>query len=123
MKFVYYGRFFEYFEQGRSDLLRELGLPYPEIEAMGLILPVIEAHADYKKAARYDELLNVVTSMKEKPIARVRIDYQVFKDGEEEVLAEGYTIHSFVIASTGKPTRAPAQFSESVDEYLRKHQE
>jgi len=123
MKFVYYGRFFEYFEQGRSDLLRELGLPYPEIEAMGLILPVIEAHADYKKAARYDELLHVVTSMKEKPIARVRIDYQVFKEGEEDVLAEGYTIHSFVTASTGKPTRAPAQFSEAVDEYNRKHQE
>jgi acyl-CoA thioester hydrolase len=121
MKFVYYGRFFEYFEQGRSDLLRELGLPYPEIEAMGLILPVIEAHADYKKAARYDELLRVVTSMKEKPIARVRIDYQVFRDGEEDLLAEGYTIHSFVTASTGKPTRAPAQLSEAVDEYIRKH--
>ena len=47
MKFVYYGKFFEYFEQGRSDLLRAIGLPYPEIEKLGIFLPVIEAFAKY----------------------------------------------------------------------------
>jgi acyl-CoA thioester hydrolase len=115
MKFVYYGKFFEYFEQGRSDLLRSIGLPYPEIEAMGLILPVIEAHAEYKKAARYDDELRVVTRLKDKPIARVRIDYEVYKTDDTELLAEGYTIHSFVNAGTSKPTRAPAQFTEAIE--------
>ncbi|MDH3251664.1 MAG: acyl-CoA thioesterase [Ignavibacteria bacterium] len=115
MRFVYYGKFFEYFEQGRSDLLRSIGLPYPEIEAMGLILPVIEAHAEYKKAARYDDELMVVTRLKDKPIARVRIDYEVYKVDDPELLAEGYTIHSFVNASTSKPTRAPAQFTEAIE--------
>jgi acyl-CoA thioester hydrolase len=118
MKFAYYGKFFEYFEQGRSDLLRSIGLPYPEIEAMGLLLPVVEAHANYRRAARYDDLLSVVTYMREAPIARVRLDYEVFKDGESELIVDGYTIHSFVNAATGKPTRAPAQFIEAVEKTM-----
>jgi acyl-CoA thioester hydrolase len=115
MKFVYYGKFFEYFEQGRSDLLRGIGLPYSRVEEMGLLLPVVEAHASYKKAARYDDLLHVVTILREVPVARVRLDYEVYREGEKDLLAEGYTIHSFVNAESGKPTRAPAQFVEAIE--------
>ncbi|HUI63220.1 MAG TPA: thioesterase family protein [Bacteroidota bacterium] len=115
MKFAYYGKFFEYFEQGRSDLLRSVGLAYGAVEEMGLFLPVIEAHASYKRAARYDDLLSVVTILRDAPVARVRLDYEVYKEGEKELLADGYTIHSFVIAATGKPTRAPAQFVEAIE--------
>ena len=118
MRFAYYGKFFEYFEQGRSDLLRAIGLPYPRIEDMGFYLPVIEAHAKYKKAARYDDLLHVITYMRETPVARVRLDYEVFKEGEDEILAEGYTIHTFVNSATGKPTRAPAQFLETIEKTM-----
>ena len=118
MRFAYYGKFFEYFEQGRSDLLRGIGLPYPHIEEMGFLLPVIEAHASYKKAARYDDLLNVVTYLREVPVARVRLDYEVFKEGDEELLAEGYTIHTFMNAATGKPSRAPAQFLEVIEKMM-----
>jgi acyl-CoA thioester hydrolase len=120
MKFAYYGKFFEYFEQGRSDLLRDIGLPYTRVEEMGLLLPVIEAHASYKKAARYDDLLRVVTILRETPVARVRLDYEVYRDGEKDLLAEGYTIHSFVNAETGKPTRAPAQFVEAIEKAIAK---
>ena len=120
MKFAYYGKFFEYFEQGRSDLLRDIGLPYTRVEEMGLLLPVIEAHASYKKAARYDDLLHVVTILRETPVARVRLDYEVTRDGEKDLLAEGYTIHSFVNAETGKPTRAPAQFVEAIEKAIAK---
>ncbi len=120
MKFAYYGKFFEYFEQGRSDLLRDIGLPYPRIEEMGMFLPVIEAHASYKKAARYDDLLQVVTILRDAPVARVRLDYEVYKEGEKELLADGYTIHSFLNAATGKPTRAPAQFVEAIEKAIAK---
>lgn len=119
MKFVYYAKYFEYFEQGRSDLLREIGLPYSQIEAMGLLLPVIEAHAKYKKAARYDDLLHVVTYFREMPVARIRLEYEVFKDGEPDMIAQGYTVHTFINAVTGKPTRAPAQFIEAVEKEMR----
>ena len=115
MKFVYYGKFFEYFEQARSDLLRSIGLPYTQIEEMGLLLPVIEAHASFKRSAHYDDPLQVITYFRDVPVARVRLDYEVFKEGEKEPLADGYTIHSFVNAKTLKPTRAPAQFLEVVE--------
>lgn len=115
MRFVYYSRYFEYFEQARSEMLRSIGLPYPRIEEMGLLLPVIEAHASYKRSARYDELIEVVTSLREKPVARVRLDYEVYREGEKEPIVDGYTVHSFINAETGRPTRAPAQFLEAVE--------
>ncbi|MFN0158904.1 MAG: acyl-CoA thioesterase [Bacteroidota bacterium] len=118
MKMVYYGKFFEYFEQGRSDLLRDMGLPYPQIEEMGFYLPVIEAHANYKRSARYDDALLITTMLREVPVARVRLDYEVRKEGETEVMAVGHTIHSFINASSGKPTRAPAQFLERIEEKM-----
>jgi len=115
MRFVYYSRYFEYFEQARSEMLRSIGLPYPRIEEMGLLLPVIEAHATYKRSARYDEVIEVVTSLREKPVARVRLDYEVYREGEKEPIVDGYTIHGFINAQTGRPTRAPAQFLEAVE--------
>lgn len=120
MKIAYYGRYFEYFEQGRSDLLREIGAPYSTLEEMGIHLPVIEAHASYKKPVRYDDLLEVTTLLREVPVARVRLDYEVRRAGEPDLVADGYTIHSVVNAATGRPTRAPAQFVERIEEQLQK---
>ena len=115
-----YARFLEYMEQGRSDLLRDVGLPYPEIEEMGYFLPVVEAHARYVKAARYDESLRVKTFVREMPQARIRIEYEVTNDLTKELLLEGYTIHSFVNASTGRPTRAPERFLEALEKAMRR---
>jgi acyl-CoA thioester hydrolase len=114
MKMVYYGRFFEFFEEGRSDLLRAIGLPYPEIERMGFYLPVVEAHALYLRPARYDDLLIVKTMLPGIPQARVRIEYEVTSEGDASPLATGYTVHSFVNASSGKPVRAPERFHEAL---------
>lgn len=118
MRFVYYGKYFEYFEQGRSDLLRAIGLPYADIEAQGIFLPVIEAFARYKRSARYDNLLNVRTTVTDMPVARIRIEYAVTVDGESEVIVEGYTVHSFMNAATGRPTRAPAIFLHTLEEAM-----
>jgi acyl-CoA thioester hydrolase len=119
MKYAYYGKYFEYFEQGRSDLLRAIGLPYTHIEELGYHLPVIEAHGVFKSPARYDDLLRVVTILKDTPVARVRIDYEVYRGEDAAVIAEGYTIHSFVNAETGKAIRAPAQFVEAIEKQSR----
>lgn len=118
MRFVYYGKYFEYFEQGRSDLLRAIGLPYPEIEKQGILLPVIEAYAKYRKSASYDELITVETTLAEIPVARVRLEYRVFRENDPEPLVEGYTVHSFLNASTGKPTRAPSVFTQAIEEAI-----
>jgi acyl-CoA thioester hydrolase len=112
MKRAYYGNYFAYFEEGRSDLLRHIGLPYPEIEAMGYYLPVAEAHAKYLRPARYDDLLEVTAILDEMPQSRVAIRYEVRVEGDPALVAEGYTTHPFVAIATGKPTRPPARFLE-----------
>ena len=123
MRFAYYGKYFEYFEQGRSDLLRAIGLPYTQIEQMGFFLPVIEACAKYRKPARYEDLLTVETIITEMPVARVRIEYKVWREGEEEPIADGYTMHSFISAETGKPTRAPQVFLQTLEENIKANKE
>ena len=115
---VYYGKYFEYFENGRSDLLRNIGLPYPEIERMGYFLPVIEAHANYLKSARYDDLIEVLTFLKEIPLARIRIEYEIHSTEPRELLVEGFTIHSFINSATGKPTRAPSELVKAIEANL-----
>jgi acyl-CoA thioester hydrolase len=120
MRIVYYGKFFEYFEQGRSDLLRDVGFPYGHLEEMGFHLPVIEAHAEYKRAARYDDLLLVATILRDVPVARVRIDYEITREGATDLLVNGYTVHGFVNSASGKPTRAPALFAEAVETAMKK---
>jgi acyl-CoA thioester hydrolase len=115
MHMVYYAKFFEYFEQGRSDLLRDIGLPYARIESLGYFLPVAEAYAKYLKPARYDDLLVVSTMLKELPMAKIRIEYELRPAGADELHATGYTCHSFIDAKTGKVSRAPAFFTGAVE--------
>ena len=118
MKIVYHGKYLEYFEVGRAALIRSLGLPYSELEKRGILLPVIEAFAKFRKPALYDDLLSVEAIVKELPQATLKIDYQVFREHEEELLAEGYTIHSFLNVASGKPTRPPSYFLEILEKAL-----
>jgi len=114
MRLVYYSRYFEYFEQGRSDLLRSIGLPYSEIEAIGFFLPVAEAYARYMKSARFDDLLHLTTMLREPPQARVRIDYEMRNSASGDLLVTGHTCHSFIDAATGKVSRPPAVFTKTL---------
>ncbi len=118
MKMVYHSKYFEYFEQGRSDLLRNIGIPYPEIEKMGYYLPVVEAHARFIKPGRYDDLLIVETMITEIPKARIEIEYAIINNDSEELLVAGYTVHGFVNVKTGKPARAPKQFLKILNERM-----
>ncbi|MFI5251797.1 MAG: acyl-CoA thioesterase [Bacteroidota bacterium] len=120
MKIVYYGRYFEYFEQGRSDLLRQIGMPYPEIEKMGFMLPVIEAHAEYRQPAVYDDEITVRTILEEIPQAKVIIKYLIFRADLSEPIVIGHTIHSFVQIGKKIPIRPPRDFIEVVEkQFLR----
>ncbi|PIS44167.1 MAG: acyl-CoA thioesterase, partial [Ignavibacteria bacterium CG08_land_8_20_14_0_20_37_9] len=75
MQFVYNGKYLEYFEVGRTELLRSLGLPYSEVEEQGYQLPVVEASVKYKSPAHYDDLLEIETMVKELPDPKFRIHY------------------------------------------------
>ena len=115
MGVAYYGRYFEFFEQARAEMLRSMGLPYAEIEKQGTLLPVIEAHARYMRSATYDDLLEIESSIREMPQARIRIDYSVRRAGEPEVLVEGHTVHIFLNRTTRKPTRIPRPLAEIME--------
>lgn len=119
MKVVYHGKYLEYFEVGRAALIRSLGLPYSELESRGILLPVIEAFASYRKPARYDDLLSIEAVVSELPAAKLKIEYRVFRIDEKEPLAEGYTIHSFLNVASGKPTRPPHYFTQILEKAMR----
>ena len=96
MHFVYNGKYFEYFEVGRTELLRSIGLPYKEIEERGYQLPLLEAGIKYKNAGRYDDLLEIESVLKEIPQPVIHIDYVIRRDGTNEIVAEGFTDHVFI---------------------------
>jgi acyl-CoA thioester hydrolase len=105
MGIVYHGSYLPWFEIGRTTLLKELGLSYRQMEADGFRLPVLEVSARYIRPALYDDLLTIVTCLRERPALRIRLDYEVRRG--EELLATGATVHAFVDRA-GRPVRPPA---------------
>lgn len=106
MKFVYYANYLVYFEVARTSALADLGHPYWEMEKRHVLIPVLAAHCDYVKAARYGDKLTVRTLRWRKGAARIRFEYHVLRG--EELLATGYTEHAFMHPE-GRAIRPPAE--------------
>ncbi|MHB1687483.1 MAG: acyl-CoA thioesterase [Ignavibacteriaceae bacterium] len=117
MQFVYNGKYFEYFEVGRTEMLRDNGLPYSLIESNGFQLPVLETGAKYLSPAFYDDILIVETIVKEKPALRIRIDYKIYRKDSNNLLAEGFTEHAFINKETKKPARPPKFFIDAMEPF------
>ncbi len=111
---VYYGRFYEYFEAARSHLLREIGLPYSEIEKAGFYLPVIESHCEYKNPATFEDELVIRTMFKSKPRSTLKVEYEVLKG--EDIVAIGHTVHTFV-NHDGRAVRPPTAFRKALEDH------
>ncbi len=107
MGVAYHGNYLRWFEVGRAELLRSLGMSYREVEEAGIRLPVVEACCRYRKPARYDDLLAIETTVARLERASVRFEYRVVRALDAELLASGTTEHCFVDAA-GRPTRPPA---------------
>jgi acyl-CoA thioester hydrolase len=90
MGVVYYAHYLVYFEMARAELLREVGVPYGELEARGVLLPVVDAHCEYMKSARFDDCLEVLSRCSLEGI-RLRVDYEVRRGVDR--IATGYTHH------------------------------
>lgn len=101
MGFVYYGNYFTWFEVGRTELFRDLGITYRSFEERGILLPVTEADCKYKSSAKYDDLITVKTCITKLRAVRIHFDYQIISE-EGRVLAYGSTGHAFV-DKTGRP--------------------
>jgi acyl-CoA thioester hydrolase len=109
MGIVYHGNYLPWFEVGRTTLLKECGLPYRDLEAQGYHLPVIELGVKYLRPAHYDDTLTVITRLKERPVLRIHLEYEVRRG--DELLVTGFTTHAF-INRAGEPVRPPAHVTE-----------
>ncbi len=122
MGVVYYGNYLTFFEVARGEYMRDLGLPYSELEAKGYSLAVIEASARYHSNVGYDSLVTVKSAITEIKRARLRFDYEVYSS-EERLLVTGHTIHACVSRDL-KPGRIPEEIVTAVKmtgaEFLRR---
>jgi acyl-CoA thioester hydrolase len=110
MGFVYYGRYLTYFERARNELLRTLNFTYLEMEARGLGLPVIEAHVNYHLPACYDDQLRISAELSWLKLVRMQVVCKVWR--EDELLADGYTIHAVMNLKSKKAARLPQELEE-----------
>jgi acyl-CoA thioester hydrolase len=115
MGVVYHGNYAQYFEMGRVEWLRNMGVSYKWMEENGVMLPVVSLSMDYKKPARYDDVLTVKTIFKSQTSVKIEFDYEIYNE-KEELLTIGYSMLVFVNMKTGRPTLPP----EYVLECLKK---
>jgi acyl-CoA thioester hydrolase len=111
MGVVYYANYLVWFEVARADLLRSLGWSYREMEAEGIILPVIEAHCEYQRPARYDDEIEVRTDGVMLSPVRMKFDYTILRRTDASVTASGYTVHA-AVSRDGRPRRLPERIRQ-----------
>jgi acyl-CoA thioester hydrolase len=117
MGYVYYGNYASYYEIARVESLRQLGFTYKELEEMDVILPVLENKSKFLAAALYDDLLTIVTTIREKPGVRIKFDYEIF-NRHGKLINQGETLLAFVNKRTGKPCRPPAIFQKLLEPFF-----
>ncbi|MFB9864074.1 acyl-CoA thioesterase [Rufibacter immobilis] len=118
MGYVYYGNYGAYYEVARTETFRQLGINYKEMEAEGVMMPVLELRCKYIRPARYDDLLTVKLLLKEKPKgARIKFEYEVYNQAQE-LLNIGETIMVFVDMKSGRPTAIPAYIHDKLDPHF-----
>ena len=113
MRVVHHTEYFVWFEVARTELLRTLGLPYTEIQRRGFNTPLVEAFANYKAPARYDDEVEVKIWPGKIGRTSIRLEYEVTKLPGRELLCAGHTVH-VLIGSDGKPKRIPDDLREKL---------
>lgn len=114
MGVAHHASHFTWFEVGRTEFMRQRGVPYARVEEGGIFLPVIEATCSYVSPARYDDVIRVLTTVSEVRGARVTFSYQIESENKGGLLAKGNTTHA-VVGRDGHPRRLPAFLRELAD--------
>ncbi|MEZ0005757.1 acyl-CoA thioester hydrolase [Flavobacterium sp. 28YEA47A] len=113
MGVVYHGNYAQYFEMGRVEWLRNLGVSYKWMEENGIMLPVVSLSMNYKKPARYDDLIRVKTIFKSQTSVKIEFDYEIYNE-KDELLTIGNSVLVFVDMKTGRPTLPPDYIVEKL---------
>jgi len=106
MGVVYHGNYAQYFEMGRVEWLRNMGVSYKWMEENGVMLPVVSLTMNYKKPARYDDLITVRTIFKSQTSVKIEFDYEIYNESQE-LLTIAHSVLVFVDMKTGRPMLPP----------------
>ena len=117
MGVVYHGNYAQYFEMGRVEWLRSLGISYKWMEENGVMLPVVSLQMNYKKPARYDDVLRVKTVFKSQISVKIEFDYEIYNE-QNDLLTTGYSMLVFVDMKTGKPMVPPSYVTEKISQFI-----
>lgn len=115
MGYVYYGNYAQYFEVGRVEWLRDLGISYKSLEESGIMLPVIQLTVNYIKPAKYDDLLTIKTILHNKPLVKIEFDFEI-RNEKEELLTTGFARLVFMDMKKNKPIKAPQYLLDQIYE-------
>jgi acyl-CoA thioester hydrolase len=118
MGLVYHGHYAQFYEIGRTEALRSLGLTYKEVEATGVIMPVTEIHSRFIRPALYDDLITVVTTVKEMPLHHKIVFHSEIFNEQNELLNVGDVTLYFMDAKTMKRVEIPAMIKEKMLGYF-----
>jgi len=113
MGYVYYGNYAQFFEVGRVEWLRALGVSYKSLEESGIMLPVINLNINYMKPAKYDDLLTITTIMTKKPLVKIEFDFEVHNENND-LLTTGFTSLVFMDMKKNKPIKAPKYLLDQI---------
>ena len=122
MGMVYYGNYAQFYEIGRVEAMRQLGFPYKEIEAMGIIMPVIEMRSRYLRPAKYDDLITVKTILKELPEHHKIVFHTEIYNAADELLNTAEVILYFLDSAAMKRTNIPSVLKEKLAPYFIKNE-
>ena len=114
MGYVYHGNYAQFFEMGRLEWLRELGVSYKEMEENGIMLPVYSLNTRFVKSAYYDDILTITTTIKKKPAVRIEFYYEIHNQKGELVNTADTTL-IFVNMKTGRPIKCPDYILDKLD--------
>ena len=118
MGVVYYGNYAQFYEIGRTEALRSLGLTYKEVEVTGIIMPVTEMHSKFVRPALYDDLITVVTTVREMPLHHKIVFHSEIYNEKKELLNVGDVTLFFIEAKTMKRAVMPEQIKSKMGEFF-----
>ena len=113
MGVVYHGSYIPFFEMGRVEWLRNKGVSYKSLEENGIALPIVSMSINYKKPARYDDLLTIKTKFKKYSSVKIEFDCEIFGE-QNDLLTTAHFILVFVDMKTGRPMVPPKEILEII---------
>ncbi len=119
MNVVYHGNYAQYFEVARAEAIREMGITYKDMEAMGIVMPIVELHTKFLRPAVYDDLLTIKTQLRELPADhRIEFHHEVFNE-TGKLLTIGRIVLYFLDAKTMARAAMPTELANHLQPYFK----